>query len=272
MSLLKRNVQFLPARRLSPWRKISFGSWRFTGDSSIYTSLEFPVSKVKAYIKEKRINDHIFLMRMLSYTLEKHPTINSVIRFGKLYPRKNADIFYHVIADENVGEDLSGIVMRSPHLRPWKEINEEFYKKVKDIKKGADRSFDGVKKLFGFIPGAFSKLLLDFSSFLLYTLNLWSPLLGSPRDAFGSVMLTNIGSLGVDQAYCPTAPYTRIPMVVSAGKMKVRPFVVDNEVRAVETIILSFTYDHRIMDGLHYAQMAKTIENVFDQPELLDDL
>lgn len=268
--MIEKNVEFLAAKKLSPWRKISFGSWRPTGDSSIYTSLHLPVANVKAYLKENNIDMHIFLIKMLAHAIAKNPHINGVIRFGKFYPRKNVDIFYHVVSNMKEAEDLSGLVIRKADKRSWRDVGKEFKTKVIAIKKGTDKSYDQIKKSFGLMPGILARPVLDLCAFLLYNLNLWSPLLGSPKDSFGSVMLTNIGSFGADQAYCPIAPYTRIPMVVSAGKVAKRPFVIGDKVEAVETIYLSFTYDHRIMDGVQYQWLANTIKDIFMAPQILD--
>ena len=42
----------------------------------------------------------------------------------------------------------------------------------------------------------------------MYTFNLDLSGLGMPRDAFGGVTITNVGSLGLDIAYVPLVPYT----------------------------------------------------------------
>lgn len=268
--MFERNVELLPPKKMSAWRKISFGSWRPVGDSSIYSSVTIPVEKAQMYVALRNINMHLFLIKALARAIERNPQINSVVRFGKLYPRKNVDIFYHVVASMKDAEDLSGLVMRSPQQKSWRELKKEFSSKVKDIKRGNDKSFDQIKFLFSKAPGMLSKVLLDLSSLIMYGLNLWSPLLGAPKDSFGSVMLTNIGSFGADNAFCPIAPYTKIPMVVSAGKIAKRPFVIGDQVKAVETIVLCLTFDHRIMDGVQCKWLMDSIEEAFETPEVLD--
>jgi hypothetical protein len=44
-----------------------------------------------------------------------------------------------------------------------------------------------------------------------------------PKDAFGSAMVTHVGSMGLDAAFSPLVPYSRTPMLVAVGAAKPRP-------------------------------------------------
>lgn len=265
--MLYRNVELWKKKRISPWRKISLGSWRPTGDSAIYTKLEFLMDPVLRYCKNQKIDVHTFLIKAIGNSLAENRHINSVVRFGKVYPRKNVDIFFHIVADDESGENLSGAVFRSPDTKSVEEVEKEYKEKIKEVVQENDKVFKKTKKIFSFLPGSLSKAALDMTSFLTYTLNLWSPLFGTPRDPFGGIMLTSIGSLGIDMAYCPIAPYTRNSMVISAGSICKRPWVEGEKVTARKTMILCFTYDHRIMDGIHFMWLKKSLEKVFREPQ-----
>ena len=101
---------------------------------------------------------------------------------------------------------------------------------------------------------------------LLYQLNIWSPAFKSPKDAFGSIQITNIGSFDIDNAFVPIAPYTNIPMVISLGSIKKRPLVINDKVEAVEIIKACLTVDHRLMEGVHFGKMQKKIIQYFEAP------
>ena len=68
-------------------------------------------------------------------------------------------------------------------------------------------------------PAWAMRALLNAISFLMYTLNLDLKFLGLPRDPFGSVMLTSIGSLGLEEAFAPLVPYSRVPIVLALGSV-----------------------------------------------------
>src|SRR4029079_7524857 len=109
--------------------------------------------------------------------------------------------------------------------------------------------------------------LLSLSGFVSYTLNLWTPLHGTPRDPFGSVMITNIGSLGLEVAFAPLVPYSRVPLVIAVGALRERPAVVDHHVTVARVITLCMTVDHRRFDGVQVGRMAKTVQEMFANPE-----
>ena len=271
--LIERNIKYLKPQKLSAWRRISLGSWRPTGDSSTHTILELDCSDFVEFLEsgkaDSKVNELHFVGLVMAKVIRKYPFINKVVRFGKIYPRKNVDIFFHVALDKLKGEDLSGFVMREADTLPLNEFTELFREKQKYIVKSNDKDYQKIKSLFKIIPGFVSRLLLDFNAFLLYNFNLWIRPLGAPRDPFGSIQISSVGSLGIDNALVPIAPYTRIPMVIAVGTLKKRPWVEGDRVVAKPTVKLGITFDHRLMEGVHFSIMQKEIEYYFKNPEKL---
>ena len=270
--MIRRNVALLAPLRLSGWRKISLGSWRPVGDSSVHGLLELDAEPALRYIDAwarasgQRITLTHFGVRACGEILRRHPEGNALIRFGRIYPRAGCDVFMHAAADD-AGRDLSGVVVRAADRKSLAEIAAEVNPRVVAIKGQTDPSFSRVKGLMRRLPGLFSRVALDLTGFILYSLNLWSPLLGAPRDSFGSMMLTNIGSLGLKMAFVPIAPYTRIPLVMALGAVHERPVVRGDRVVPGKVICACWTLDHRIIDGVHAARMARTLELIFANPE-----
>ena len=102
--------------------------------------------------------------------------------------------------------------------------------------------------------------------FLLYTLNLDLRWAGMPKDGFGSAMITNIGSIGIDQGYVPLVPYSRVPLLVALGAVKDHPFVDDGKLVVGKVMKVNATFDHRIMDGAHAAIMSKVTHQYLEHP------
>jgi pyruvate dehydrogenase E2 component (dihydrolipoamide acetyltransferase) len=80
-------------------------------------------------------------------------------------------------------------------------------------------------------------------------------------------MVTNIGTLGLEEAYVPLVPYSRVPLLIAVGAVKreLRPDEAGNPM-VVQTLRLCATFDHRILDGAHAAKMAKVIRRAFADP------
>src|SRR5688572_361276 len=100
MTLFQKNVDLGPPLKLSSWRKIAIGTWRTAGDPSVYAIVEVNVEPALAYIEKLRektgqkITFTHFVGKSVALVLSKHPELNCILRFGKLYPRKTVDVFF----------------------------------------------------------------------------------------------------------------------------------------------------------------------------------
>lgn len=262
-----KNIQYQPKKRLTPWRKLSLASWSPTGDSSTYCLEDIEMDEMKRFCSTHKINWNSFIIMALSKTLERYPKINSTVRFRNIRSRKDISIFFHTALD-SATDDLSGILIADGHTKCLLTIDQEFLEKIERFKSGHS-THDPSKKIVGFLPAVLTKPLVNFYAFVVYALNLNLKIFKAPNNAFGSVMLTAVGSLGISKALCPIAPYTRVPMVVSFGKMEKRPAVVDNELTIKEICTFGFTFDHRIMDGIHFSEFLHCFKTYLTQPNTL---
>jgi pyruvate/2-oxoglutarate dehydrogenase complex dihydrolipoamide acyltransferase (E2) component len=272
MKLFRKNVELGPALKTSSWRKIALGTWRVMGDPSVYGTIDLDATHAVQYMNAvhqksgQRITLSHFMGKAIATTMERHPDMNCIIRFGKFYPRKTIDIFFQV-ANDAAGKDLSGLVIRNANQKSIVQISREMEQDIHSIRKMGDPEFRRMKSTMGLIPGFLVGKLMDFVSFLTYTLNVWTPLLGSPRDPFGGVMITNIGSLGLETALAPLVPYSRVPCIIVLGALKEKPIVREGQIVIAPMLTLSVTFDHRLVDGVHGSHMAQTLKKIFAQPE-----
>ncbi len=270
--MFKRNIPLGPPLRLSSWRKVAIGTWRSAGDPSVYGIADLQARPAIDYlekIKDRtgvRVTLTHFAGRAVAEVLSRHHEINAILRWGRLYPRKSVDIFFQVASDGK-GRDLSGTTIREADKKSIEAIGREMQERIDRIRTQGDPEFKQMKGLFGMLPGFLAGPLLSISGFIMYSLNLWSPLMGAPRDPFGSAMITNIGSLGLETAFAPLVPYSRVPLLISMGAVVDKPVVQDGKVVAAPVVRLCVTFDHRLVDGVHAAKMYKTLEAIFRDPE-----
>ena len=267
--MFKSNVKFVGKVKTSSWRKVALGTWKVVGDSQIYSMISVNVEPALDFIKK---HPGITMTHVAGAIggriIEKYPHINCIERFGKVYQREDIAIFFQVASD-TAGKDLTGYTVRAAHKKTPHQFAEEMRGAVKSIKNGDDKEYKKVKGTLKNIPGFFMGYIINFLGFLLYTLNIWSPLLGSPRDSFGSMMITNIGSLGMQRGWAPLVPYSRVPILLTLGKVYERPVAVNGEVKIQKTIDCCFTVDHRIIDGMIGSKMEKEFNRLFAHPEEL---
>ena len=90
--------------------------------------------------------------------------------------------------------------------------------------------------------------------------------MGTPRDAFGSLMLTNIGSLGLDLAFAPIVPYSAVPILIALGSQQEKVISRNGKIEAIPIVKLCATFDHRLIDGVHAAKMSKCLDRILENP------
>ncbi len=271
-----RNVELGEPLRLSQWRKISMSSWGVTRDSSIVTMLELDVDPAIRYLEslQGRTSARLTLTHFAGYVLarvfRKFPETNVLYRRGKLYPRKSVDICFLVASGKPDGtEDLTGHTIRNVDEAGVIRIAEELVPRAKVMRSGNDTTFRGIKQYIGYFPHRLRMFMVGFADLLMHGMNIWSPLLGFQRDAFGTAMLTSTGSLDIEFAIPRIYPQSRNVMMMAVGATREKPVVRNGQVVVGNQIKIVFTADHRIVDGLHAAQMLKEFQRCFEHPETI---
>ena len=89
---------------------------------------------------------------------------------------------------------------------------------------------------------------------------------GIPNDPFGSIMITNIGSLGLDIAYVPLVPYARVPILIAMGAVKDVPVVHKGQIVPGKIMSVNATFDHRFIDGFHASVMSRVLRQWMEHP------
>lgn len=268
----KKNVELNPALKLSAFRKVAIGTWQTAGDPSVYSVMTLDVKPAIHYIEklqstsEQKVTMTHFVGKAVAQVLSQHPELNCILRWGNLYPRKDVDIFFQVATDTK-GNDLSGYTLRHADKKSISDIAREIGEGAKRIRTQGDPDYKKMKSSVKFLPGWLSWWVIQLTAFIQYNLNIWSPAIGTPRDAFGSIMITNIGSLGLDFALAPLVPYSRTPCVLTLGAIREAPVVKNGAVEVGQVIDLGVTFDHRLIDGMHASKMAKLLKAIFANPE-----
>jgi pyruvate/2-oxoglutarate dehydrogenase complex dihydrolipoamide acyltransferase (E2) component len=270
--LFRKNIDYAPQSPISDWRKITIGTWRKIGDPSVYGFTEFRVDKVLTELERlskscgTRITITHFIGKCVAETLRRHPELNSIVRFGSVRERKKVSIFFQAAHDPS-GKDLSGLVIRDADQKNLVTIAREMDAALAHLRANGDRQTYPIKTFLGKLPDFLLARFLWLSGFMSYQLNLWSPLFGTPQDTFGSIMVTNVGALGLDFGFAPLVPYSHCPCVITVGAVKDRPVVESGSVVVGKTIRICFTFDHRLIDGLQASRIAATLTSLFENPE-----
>lgn len=262
----------------SVFRKIAMGSWRTAADPSVYGLLEIEMTPALQFMQElqkrspAKITVSHLVGKAIAVCMKERPEINGMIRFNRIYQRKHVDLFYqiNVPGDSNdpVGKAmLTGEVVRHAESLSVTQIAEVLERKSKHLRDGGEGELTRSIRMLSLLPWQVMYGALKISSFLNYDLGLDMRWAGMPRDPFGSVMITNVGALGIDLAWAPLVPYTKVPLLLTIGALQNRPWAVGDRVEVRPILRIGVTFDHRFMDGVHAAHMSKRFKQCFEEPE-----
>lgn len=268
------NLELEPDRALSTFRRLALGTWRTAYDPSVYGSLTLRMDPALAYLEAfraatgKRLTITHLMARAAAAVFEQVPDANAVLRRGRIYRRRRIGVFFQVaMEDPQTGKiDLSGATIHDPERKSLAEICDELDARFAEVRADRDGALARTRRLLGRLPLRAIPAVLELTSFLSYTLNLDLGWAGVPRDAFGSVMITNVGSLGLEEAYVPLVPYSRVPLLLALGAIRQAPVARDGRVAIEHTMKLCATFDHRVLDGAHAAAMARTMRAWIEDP------
>ncbi|MCO4795353.1 MAG: 2-oxo acid dehydrogenase subunit E2 [Bacteriovoracaceae bacterium] len=271
-------IRLTKVKDTAAFRKIAMGTWKTAKDPSVYGLVEIDMQpvleKLPEYSKknEIKITPAHLVGKAVAYCMQKRPEINGLIRGSRIYLREEVSLFYQVAipakGPDRVGKaNLAGTVIHGAEKMTTAEISKSLREKSLAVRDGKDKEIAKSMDIFKWLPWWASKYYLNIASWLLYGLNLDLSFLGMPKDPFGSVMVTNVGGLGIDIAWAPLCPYTRVPLLLAVGAISEKAWVVDGKIEVRPIMPIAVTFDHRLIDGIHAAQMAKDFKELFANPE-----
>ena len=268
------NVELVGRAELSPWRHMALGTWRTARDPSIYGTVSLRMDAASSYIERfreatgRRLTVTHLMAKVVGVVLAELPQINALPRWRGIYLREEVSVFFQVaIEDPRTGDvDLSGIKIREPHRKSLLEIIDEFEVKAARVRALDDQELEHSRSMLHRVPALFIGLALRVLGFLSYTFNLDLRWAGVPKDPFGSAMVTNIGSLGLESAFVPLVPFSRVSILIAMGEVEEVPVVDAGAVGISKVMRLFATFDHRVVDGVHAAKMVRIVRDWLEHP------
>ena len=271
--------RFVAPERLSLFRKMAAVSWDAPGDPTIYGATEIDATELSAWLDRQKEAGHKLsvthcVARALAVILGKNPDLNCTIRRGRIFRRRDVDVFLQVaIPPEDGGlqaADLSGACIRNADRLSTTEIAEKLREIARRIRKKDDPLLKATKKNLAWMPPLLMRWAMKLSTWLSHDLGISMKWTGIPADPFGSVLVTSVGMLGIPTAYAPLFPQAKGIGVVLVGKMYEGVKVIDGEICIRTLLPLTIALDHRLIDGFQAAVIAKHAVELLEHPETLD--
>ena len=266
------HLELIPKDNISSFRRLAIGSWKTAYDPTVYGTMTLRMDKSLAYIEAFRLKTGIrltlthLLIKAMAEALRRCPDANAILRFNKIYLRKRVTISTLVVQTDGGKVDLTATKIDDPERKSLREIAAEMEAAVRSVRERKDQAMEKGKSSLQKIPYPLLNLFTWLMSFFMYTLNWDMRWAGMPYDAFGSACLTNVGSLGLDTAYVPLVPYTRVPIFIAPGAVKDMPVVDNGQVVPGKVMNVNASFDHRFIDGFHAGILATTLREMLENP------
>lgn len=259
---------------VSSFRKLAIGTWTTAYDPTVYGTLSVRMEKALAYIERfrevhgVRLTVTHLVSKAVAEGLKRCPDANAILRFNKIYLRKRVTLSVLVVqTDQGDGKvDLTAAKIDDADQKSLLDMAKEMQAAIDKVRQRKDKALEESKGTIQKIPYLFMNAFLKLLAFLMYTLNIDLSFAGMPKDAFGGATITNVGSLGLDVAYVPLVPYTRVPIFVAPGAVSDEPVVDDGKVIPGKVMRINASFDHRFIDGMHAAVLAKTMREMLENP------
>jgi pyruvate dehydrogenase E2 component (dihydrolipoamide acetyltransferase) len=278
------HLELVRKDKVASFRKMAIGTWTTTYDPTVYGTLTVRMDKAMAYIEKfrqvtgKRLTVTQLVTKACAEALKRCPDANAILRFNKIYLRKHVNISVLVVqTDQGDGKtDLTAAKIDDADQKSLLQIVDEMNATIEKVRTRKDAALEKGKGTVQKIPFMLMNWFLKMIGLLMYTFNIDLSFAGMPKDAFGSLTVTNVGSLGLDTAYVPLVPYTHVPIFVAPGLVKDVPVVEDGKVVPGKVMNINASFDHRFIDGYHASVLSKTLrefmENPFESFDKLDTL
>src|SRR5262245_20986509 len=254
-------------------RKVAVGSWRPSRDGRIYARMEIDATQMIEYATSMSASSGVRVTithvvgKAVAAGLRAVPAFNARVVFGRVVPYPRVDIGFAV--DVDGGDDLVPVTIRRVDAMSTVQIASEIAERAGRVRSGGDRDFATSTTWVRLVPRILVRPAFAFVS--LWNGGLGWRALGQPGFPLGGAMVSNVGSLGLEEGYLAPLPFARCPLYLCIGAVRDRPVVIDGEVKVRPVAVLTATSDHRIVDGAHAAKLATFLRSALANPAMLDN-
>ncbi len=260
----------------TPWRITAAAIYTTPTDSRVYGTLDIDVTDAKRFLDEKRGSGVKITMTHLATTVLARavafdvPEMNCFIRRGRVVGRERIDVMVPVAIGG--GEGVSAILIKDAHARTVTSIAEEIRTRAEENRSGTESKTAQNKYLLNRIPWPLRRPVFRFLKWITVDMGIKIKSLGLSADSFGSFIVSDIGSFGLNTGMTSLMPAAKIPAVIVLGKIEEKPVVRNGQIEIRTILPLTGTFDHRIVDGLQIGKLARGIKRNFRKPEWLDEV
>lgn len=257
----------------SDWRHVAAAVYKKPTDAKILGSVEIDVTDLEEYINQKRKQGlritltHIFTLIIARALKEDVPELNVYIRRGKVVLRPVIEASISVLLRDG---QLSSVKVPDADTMTLAELADHLMNQIRNSRKGTENKTMKMKAILAGIPWPFRSWIFRLLKILTIDLGISVPAWGLSASSFGSFVISNIGSLGLDTGFPALFPVSNVSFVMILGGVSTKPWVVNGQIIPRRILWLGTAMDHRAVDGSHGGKLFRYIREVMKDIEQLE--
>jgi len=257
----------------SNWRKVASTIYKKPTDSKIFGIVELDVTELEKYVAQKRKEG---VKTTLTYLItliigrairQNVPELNTYVKRGRIMQREHVDATVSVLLP---GGQMGSVKVENADQLTTAEISDVIGKNIANSRKGNENDAMQSKSLLAKLPWPFRNWLFKIYKTITINWGISVPGIGLDSNSFGSFMVSNIGTVGLDTGFASLLPSSNISFVFVLGTVNKKPVVINDEIVIRRVMLMSSTLDHRVVDGSHGGTLFRFIKQIAKNPEILD--
>ena len=265
-------------RSLDPYNGLAPFIMKTRGGSSNYFSDTIDITETERYLRGKRLHGHpgmgILHLFIAAYirTAAEYPAVNRFVSGQRIYARGNVEFVMTIKKEMKISASETTIKVSFDLSDTIYDVYRKLNEEINKVKLEGDATdTDDVARIFMKIP----RLLLKFAIFFLGILDYFGKIPQSLINAspfHGSVIITDLGSIGMPPVYHHLYDFGNLPIFIAIGaKRRAKELRQDGALVERKYIDYMMVGDERICDGFYFAQAFKVFKSYLQKPYILDE-
>ena len=233
------------------------------------------ITNIEKYLAEKNKEGytdmsllHVILAAYVRIVSER-PAIHRFIAGQKIYSRKKLECLMTIKKDMTLDSLDTCIKVEFDPRDNIYNVYKKFQRAVIQAKND-DGDFEKVIGSLAKLPGLMLRGIVAMLRFLDYFGRL-PKALANVSPFHGSMIITSMGSLGIQAIHHHLYDFGHLPIFISYGKMTSQEVTLaDGTTEKHHFVTLKVVTDERICDGFYYASAFKQLRRYLNHPEVLD--
>lgn len=254
------------------WRIVASAMYSKPVDSKMLGSVEVDVTDLEKYISEKRKQGlkitptHVFTLIFARGLKSEVPELNSYVRRGKIIGKDTVDVMISVLLQDG---EMSSVKVPSAENMNLEDLSEYLKQGIKEARSGNENAAMRKKGMLARIPWPFRRWV--YKIIKLFTITWGVSFAGISASNYGSFVVANIGTLGLDVGYPALLPSSNVAFVLTLGNIFKKPAVINDEIVPRRIMTLGIAMDHRVVDASHGGKLFRFTRQLLRNPEILEE-